>query len=107
MAKRKRQQPSPFKPSRFDKFEQVYSRVEYRDAPIPSCDARRLLRESIDCLFVQQFIGTFDHFVGELDQHPKRDAILSEIIAIWFLAECGEELEARGKDLERRFNGTA
>jgi hypothetical protein len=33
--------------------------------------------------------------------------ILSEIIAIWFLAECGSELEARGKDLERRFNGTA
>lgn len=86
-------------------FSKVYDRIEYRDVPIPSCLSRRLLQESIDENYLHAFIGTYAHFVRAVEVHPERALILSEIVAIWFLTERGDELDAREKDAERRLNG--
>lgn len=100
---------SPSKPASLNlkEWAEVYDRIEYLDEPIPSCDARRLLRASIDKGFLAAFHDTYDDFVAALDEHPKRSPILSEIIAIWFLTECESELEARERDIERPISGTA
>lgn len=88
-------------------FSKVHDRIEYRELPIPSCASRRLLRESIDENYLNAFLDTYSHFIGALEAHAERAVILSEIVAIWFLTECGDELDARQRDAERRLNGAA
>lgn len=67
---------------------EVYDRIMYRKASIPSCESRRLLQRYVDQDGDDEDVSwVFSNFVVDLLERPDRRALLSEIVAIWLLRE--------------------
>ena len=64
---------------------EVYDRIMYRKACIPSCESRRLLQRYVDQDGDDEDVSS--NFVVDLLERPDRRALLSEIVAIWLLRE--------------------